>query len=208
MPAATAYHARWYSNATQRLCILEWGMAAELITDSLSPKIIVAPLIGTPRYRSVRCKSMTCSVHVLAATCSEPNVAVSIVDCNLECQSIGVLLNWWRMPVTDLLLTIMVKVSIKEQCHSYRLPFWFGSVQRNLFLCISVAGAFPVTHLDRDIRVIRCVSPDLDCSMAHLGKIPMDPFDAIQVSLSWHNKEVRESRHCCGNIKVAVLIPK
>jgi len=56
-------------------------MAAESITDSLSPSTIVGPLIGTPRYRSVRCKSMTCSVHVLAATCSEPNVAVSTVDC-------------------------------------------------------------------------------------------------------------------------------
>jgi len=76
-------------------------MAAELITNSLSPSTIVGPLIGTPRYRSVRRKSMTCSVHVLAVTCSELNVAVSTVDCNFEHQSTGVLLSWWRMPVTD-----------------------------------------------------------------------------------------------------------
>jgi len=80
-------------------------MTAELITDSLSPSIIVGPSTGTPRCRSARRKSMTCSVHVLAATCSKPNVAVSTVDCNLEHQSIGVLLSWWRTPATDLPLT-------------------------------------------------------------------------------------------------------
>jgi len=101
VPATTACHTQWWDNATQRLCILEWGMAAELITDLLSPSTIVGPLIGTPRCRSVRCKSMTCSVHVLVATYSEPNVAVSTVNCDLEYQLIGVLLSWWRMPVTD-----------------------------------------------------------------------------------------------------------
>jgi len=103
MPAATACRTS-QDNATQRLCILEWGMAAELITNLLSPSTIVGPSIGTLRHRSARHKSMTCSVHAVAATCFEPNVAVSTVNCNLEDQSIGVLLSWWRMPVTDLQL--------------------------------------------------------------------------------------------------------
>jgi len=81
-------------------------MAAELITDSLSPSTIVPPLTGAPSCRSARRKSMTCSVHVLAVTCSEPNAAVSTVDCNLERQSMGVLLSWWRTLATDLPLTM------------------------------------------------------------------------------------------------------
>jgi len=80
-------------------------MAAQLITDSWSPSTIVGPLMGAPRCRSTRRKSMTCSVQVLAATCSEQNVAVSTVDCDLEHQSTGVLLSWWTTPVTDLPLT-------------------------------------------------------------------------------------------------------
>ena len=52
-----------------------------LTTVSLSPNIMVECSIGsTPRYRNVFCKSMICSVHVLAATYSEPEVAVSTVD--------------------------------------------------------------------------------------------------------------------------------
>ena len=45
---------------------------------------------------------MICSTHVLAATNSEPYVAVSTVACFLEYQSIGVLFKKWRIPVTDL----------------------------------------------------------------------------------------------------------
>jgi len=68
-------------------------MAAELTTDLLSPSIIVHPLNDTSNCWSAMHKSMICSVHVLAATHSDPNVAVSTVDCNLKHQSIGVLLN-------------------------------------------------------------------------------------------------------------------
>ena len=46
--------------------------------------------------------SIICSVAVLAATNSEPYVAVSSVACFLEYQSTGVLLTKWRHPVKDL----------------------------------------------------------------------------------------------------------
>ena len=46
--------------------------------------------------------SMICSVAVLAATNSEPYVAVSTVACFLEYQSTGVLLTKWRHPVKHL----------------------------------------------------------------------------------------------------------
>ena len=46
--------------------------------------------------------SMICSVAVLAATNSEPYVAVSTVACYLEYQSTGVLLTKWRNPFKDL----------------------------------------------------------------------------------------------------------
>ena len=46
--------------------------------------------------------SMISSVAVLAATNSEPYVAVSTVACFLEYQSTGVLLTKWRHPVKDL----------------------------------------------------------------------------------------------------------
>jgi len=128
MPAATACRTRWWDKATQRLCILEWGMAAELITDSLSPSIVVGPLIGAPRHRSARRKSMICSVHVLAATHSEPNVAVSTVDCDLECQSTGVLLSWWRMPATDSpLMRSWCRLASKNDVTVPGFPFGAGA---------------------------------------------------------------------------------
>ena len=48
--------------------------------------------MGAPRYLKVYLMSMICSVAVLAATNSEPYVAVSTVACFLEYQSTGVLL--------------------------------------------------------------------------------------------------------------------
>jgi len=71
---------------------------------------------------------MTCSVHVLAATYSEPNVAVSTVNCNLECQSIGVLLSWWRIPVTDLpLIRSWYGLASKNDVIVTGFPFGVGS---------------------------------------------------------------------------------
>jgi len=108
-------------------------MAAELITDSLSPSTIVGPLIGPPSYRSVRRKSMTCLVHVLAATYSDLNVAVSTVDCSLEYQSIGVLLSWWRMPVTDLpLIRSWHRLASKNDVIVTGFPFGSGHPKESL----------------------------------------------------------------------------
>ena len=47
---------------------------------------------------------MICSVAVLAATNSEPYVAVSTVACFLEYQSVGVWLQKWRHGVRDALV--------------------------------------------------------------------------------------------------------
>ena len=58
--------------------------------------------MGAPRYLKVCLMPMICSVAVLAATNSEPYVAVSTVACYLEYQSTGVLLTKWRHPVKDL----------------------------------------------------------------------------------------------------------
>ena len=103
-------------------------MAAELITDLLSPSTIAGPLIGTPRHRSARCKSMSCSVHVLAATHSDPIVAVSTVDCSLEHQLTGVLLSWWRMPVTDFpLIGSWQRLASKNDVTVMGFPFGSGA---------------------------------------------------------------------------------
>ena len=57
----------------------------ELVTtDLLSPNMNVFIMMGTPRYLSVFLRSMICSVAVLAATNSEPYVAVSTVACLSE----------------------------------------------------------------------------------------------------------------------------
>jgi hypothetical protein len=45
---------------------------------------------------------MICSTQILAATNSDPNVAVSTVACFLEYLSIGVAFSIWSMPITDL----------------------------------------------------------------------------------------------------------
>ena len=55
-----------------------------MTTDLLSPNMNVLVMIGTPRYLSVFLRSMICSVAVLAATNSEPYVAVSTVACLSE----------------------------------------------------------------------------------------------------------------------------
>ena len=51
---------------------------------------------GTPRYLKMDLMSIFYSVSVLAATNSEPRVAVSTVTCFLEYQSVGVWLQKWR----------------------------------------------------------------------------------------------------------------
>ena len=66
-------------------------------------------LSGTGDYRSIVTQQeglgsdgcMICSVAVLAATNSEPYVAVSTLACFFEYQSTSVLLTKWRHPVKD-----------------------------------------------------------------------------------------------------------
>ena len=70
-------------------------------TDLLSPNMYALVMMGTPRYLSVFLRSMICSVAVLAATNSEPDVAVSTVTCLLENQSVGVVLKKCNTAVTD-----------------------------------------------------------------------------------------------------------
>ena len=55
----------------------------------------------TPKYLRVYVKSTICLVAVLAATNSDPNVAVSTDACFLEYQSVGVLLQKWKHAVSD-----------------------------------------------------------------------------------------------------------
>ena len=86
------------------LCLfvsVECGSVALVTTDLLSPNRKDLVVMGAPRYLKVCLMSMICSVAVLAATNSEPYVAVSTVACFFEYQSTGVLLTKWRHPVKD-----------------------------------------------------------------------------------------------------------
>ena len=57
--------------------------------------------MGTPRYLKLYLRSIICSVVVLAATNSEPYVAVSTVACFLDYQLVGVWLQKWRHALRD-----------------------------------------------------------------------------------------------------------
>ena len=62
-------------------------MVELMTTDLLSPNMYALVMMGTPRYLSVFLRSIICSVAVLAATNSEPYVAVSKVACLFKNQS-------------------------------------------------------------------------------------------------------------------------
>ena len=81
-------------------------MVALVITDLLSPNMYALVMMGTPRYLSVFLRSMICSVALLAATNSEPYVAVSTVACLFEYQSIQVVFMKCNTAVTDFPVTI------------------------------------------------------------------------------------------------------
>ena len=80
-------------------------MVEHVMTDLLSPNMKLLLLIGTPRYIRVYERSTVWSTAILAATNSDPYVAVSTVACLLEYKSVGVPLTMWRMAVTALPLT-------------------------------------------------------------------------------------------------------
>ena len=94
-----------YDNMLCLLLSTDWGMVALMITDLLSPNIYALVMMGTPRYLSVFLGSMICSVAVLAATNSEPCVAVSTVACLFQYQLIGVVLMKCNTAVTDFPVT-------------------------------------------------------------------------------------------------------
>ena len=86
------------------LCLLlnvEWGRVALVTTDLLLPTIYDFDLIRTLKYLRVYLNSIICSVAVLAATNSDPYVALSTVTYFLEYQSVGVWLQKWRHAVSD-----------------------------------------------------------------------------------------------------------
>ena len=76
-------------------------MVELVTTDLLSPNMYALVIMGTPRYPSVFLRSMICSVAVLAASNSEPYVAVFTVACLFEDQSVGVVLTKSNTAVTD-----------------------------------------------------------------------------------------------------------
>ena len=81
-------------------------MVELMTTDLLSPNVYGLVMMGTPRYCSAFLRSIICSVALLAATHSEPYVAVSSVACLLKNQSVGVVLTNCSTAVTDLPVTI------------------------------------------------------------------------------------------------------
>ena len=81
-------------------------MVEIVTTDLLSPNMYALVMMGTPRYLSVFLRSMICSVAVLATTYSEPYVAVSIVACLFENQSVGVVLTKCNTSVTSFPVTM------------------------------------------------------------------------------------------------------
>ena len=97
--------------------------------------------MGAPRYLKICLMSMICSVAVLAATNSEPYVAVSTVACFLEYQSTGVLLTKWRRPVKDL---PVAKQWFKLVSGDYCLSKWIWHVIRKNFLDVTIYRVCPI----------------------------------------------------------------
>ena len=69
------------------LSVEEWNWSP---LTSCPQRSMIFVLIGTPNYLKVCLKSIICSVVVLDATNSDPNVAVSTVAHLFEYESIGV----------------------------------------------------------------------------------------------------------------------
>ena len=99
-PLAADPPTQWKLRIVWRLLILASGCFAQSIIASLSPKTQLTSPRFTPRCRSTHLKSTTCSMQVLAAENSAPNVAVSAEPCFLPWEWIGVLLSKCKNPVT------------------------------------------------------------------------------------------------------------
>ena len=96
----------WYANMLCLLLRMDCGMAELVTTALLSPNMYALFKMGTTTYLSVFLRSIICSVAVLAARNSEPQVVVSTVACLFENQSIGVELTKCNIAVTDFPVTI------------------------------------------------------------------------------------------------------
>ena len=70
-------------------------MVELVMTDLLSTNMKLLLLVGTPSYIRVYLRLTIWSTAILAATNSDPYVAVSTVACLLEYQSVGVPLTMW-----------------------------------------------------------------------------------------------------------------
>ena len=81
-------------------------MVELVTTELLSPNMYALVMMGTRRYHNVFLRFIICSVAVLAATNSEPYVAVSTVACLFENQSIGVVLTQCNMALTNFPVTM------------------------------------------------------------------------------------------------------
>ena len=88
--AAIASLTLWNARILCLLLKVEFGRVTLVKTDLLLPNIYNFVLMGTPKYLRVYLKSIICSVAVLAATNSDPYVAITTVSCFLEYQSVGV----------------------------------------------------------------------------------------------------------------------
>lgn len=108
MPAATASRTLWYA---MPLCFFDnvtSGFCEELMMDSLSPKTFTGPSIGMPNHRNLYHSASNISTAVFIAINSLPNVDDSTVFCRLLYHEIGALLMNIKIPVCDLLVTLLL----------------------------------------------------------------------------------------------------
>ena len=93
-------------------------------------------------------------VHLLllAATNSDPYVAVSTVACFLEYQSVGVWLQKWRHAVS---YAAVKEICIKGGCGNDRFVKRLGTVVGDDFLNIAINCERPVIFHVREIAIVR-----------------------------------------------------
>ena len=102
MPLAALSLARWKQIELCFFFSLDSAMDAFLNTASLLQKTLARLSIGIPNIRSLCHKDTICSVAILRATNSDPNVEDSTVFWRLENHDTGALLTYMIIPVCDL----------------------------------------------------------------------------------------------------------